>query len=101
MFVWLGFWGQCDPAEYDACDRGCNGGLMNTAFEYILKTGGIVRADDYPYTATNSHCKFDKDRIAASISNFSFVSIDEGQIAANLVKHGPLAGTQNGFAWIR
>lgn len=65
---------------------------MTTAFEYILKAGGVVSGEDYPYTATEGRCKFDKSKISASLSNFSIVSIDEDQIAANLVKNGPLAG---------
>ncbi|MCI11893.1 cysteine proteinase RD19a-like, partial [Trifolium medium] len=36
-------------------------------------------------------CKFDKSKVVASVSNFSVVSLDEEQIAANLVKNGPLA----------
>ncbi|KAJ9674834.1 hypothetical protein PVL29_024016 [Vitis rotundifolia] len=83
---------ECDPEEYDACDDGCNGGLMNNAFEYILKTGGVEREKDYPYTGRDrSPCKFNESKIVASVSNFSIVSIDEDQIAANLVKNGPLA----------
>ncbi|KAK2659798.1 hypothetical protein Ddye_006331 [Dipteronia dyeriana] len=69
----------CDPEEYGACDSGCNGRLMTSAFEYTLKAGGLEREEDYPYTGT--------DRV----SNFSVVSIDEDQIAANLLKNGPLA----------
>lgn len=66
---------------------------MNNAFEYILKTGGVMREEDYPYTGTDrSTCKFDKSKIVASVANFSVVSLDEDQIAANLVKNGPLAG---------
>ena len=66
---------------------------MNSAFEYILKSGGIMREEDYPYTGTDrGTCKFDKTKIAASVANFSVVSLDEDQIAANLVKNGPLAG---------
>jgi hypothetical protein len=83
---------QCDPEEYGACDSGCNGGLMTTAFEYTLKAGGLEREKDYPYTGTDrGSCKFDKSKIAVSVSNFSVVSVDEDQIAANLVKNGPLA----------
>jgi len=66
---------------------------MNSAFEYILKSGGVMREEDYPYSGTDrGTCKFDKAKIAASVANFSVVSLDEDQIAANLVKNGPLAG---------
>ncbi|KAG7966722.1 hypothetical protein I3843_08G063000 [Carya illinoinensis] len=83
---------ECDPEEYGACDSGCSGGLMTSAFEYTLKAGGLEREKDYPYTGTDrGPCKFDKSKIVASVSNFSVVSIDEDQIAANLVKNGPLA----------
>ncbi|XP_074279368.1 cysteine protease RD19A-like [Silene latifolia] len=82
---------ECDPEEYNSCDAGCNGGLMNNAFEYILKAGGVQREEDYPYTGKDGTCQFDKSKIAASVSNFSVVSTNEDQIAANLVKNGPLA----------
>ncbi|KAA3488910.1 cysteine proteinase 15A-like [Gossypium australe] len=83
---------ECDPQENGACDLGCNGGLMTTAFEYTLKAGGLERVKDYPYTGNDrGPYKFDKTKIAASVSNFSVISIDEDQIAANLVKHSPLA----------
>lgn len=66
---------------------------MNSAFEYTLKAGGLMKEKDYPYTGTDrGTCKFDKTKIAAKVSNFSVVSLDEDQIAANLVKNGPLAG---------
>lgn len=84
---------QCDPEERNSCDAGCGGGLMNNAFEYILKAGGIQREEDYPYTGTDrGACKFDKSKVATTVANFSVVSTDEEQIAANLVKYGPLAG---------
>jgi len=83
---------ECDSSEPDACDQGCNGGLMTTAFEYLLKSGGLEREKDYPYTGRDhGTCKFEKSKIAAKVSNFSVVSINEDQIAANLVNHGPLA----------
>ncbi|XP_010530325.1 PREDICTED: probable cysteine protease RD19C [Tarenaya hassleriana] len=83
---------ECDPEERGSCDSGCNGGLMNNAFEYALKAGGLMKEEDYPYTGRDGKvCKFDKSKIAARVANFSVVSSDEDQIAANLVKHGPLA----------
>ncbi|KAL0890248.1 hypothetical protein Bca101_014231 [Brassica carinata] len=82
----------CDPQQANSCDSGCRGGLMNNAFEYALKTGGLMKEQDYPYTGRDrSVCKFNKTMIAARVSNFSVVSADEDQIAANLVQHGPLA----------
>lgn len=48
------------------CDRGfvnagCEGGVMNYAFEFIINNGGIVSDQDYPYTATDlGVCNADK-----------------------------------------
>lgn len=66
---------------------------MTSACGYTLKAGGLMLEVDYPYTGTNrSTCKFDDTKIAASVANFSIVSLEEDQIAADLVKNGPLAG---------
>ncbi|AES89347.2 putative cathepsin F [Medicago truncatula] len=51
--------------------------------EYIKKSGGLMRVEDYTYYKTN---------IARSVAaNFSSVLVDDDQIAANLLKYGPLA----------
>ncbi|KAL9231670.1 hypothetical protein vseg_006866 [Gypsophila vaccaria] len=88
---------ECDlETEPHSCDHGCaGGGLTNNAFEYLLKAGGSMREDDYPYTDSDSTCKFDKTKVVAKLANYSIVSADEGQMAANLVKYGPVTGMMN------
>ncbi|MCO5568502.1 hypothetical protein L7F22_022201 [Adiantum nelumboides] len=83
---------ECDPTYgADACDSGCNGGLMTSAYGYIKKAGGLQLEADYPYAGSEGTCKFDSSKVAAKVANFSTIVIDEEQIAANLVKNGPLA----------
>ncbi|XP_043726340.1 vignain-like [Telopea speciosissima] len=48
---------DCDTGDGN---QGCNGGLMDHAFEYIKKVGGITTEESYPYTATNTTCALTK-----------------------------------------
>eukprot|EP00850_Spirogloea_muscicola_P006743 SM000032S12127 [mRNA] locus=s32:592821:594618:- [translate_table: standard] len=91
---------QCDPEIHEACDSGCQGGLMNNAFEYLETAGGLDSEADYPYEGVGGTCRFDKDGITASLSKYKRVSVDEDQIAAHLVKYGPLAVGINA-AWMQ
>lgn len=49
---------DCDTAQ----DHGCQGGLMDFAFEFINKNGGIDTEKDYQYKAEEEKCSFAKER---------------------------------------
>lgn len=43
---------DCDTSR----NMGCNGGLMDYAFEFIIKNGGIDSEDHYPYKGRKGQC---------------------------------------------
>jgi cathepsin L len=47
-------------------NNGCNGGLMNNAFEYIKQNKGIDTENSYPYQGSDEKCRFKADSVGAT-----------------------------------
>lgn len=47
---------DCDTEQ----NQGCNGGLMEYAFEFIKNKGGIATESNYPYQAEDGSCDASK-----------------------------------------
>merc|ERR1712159_238335 len=81
-------------------DSGCNGGLPKFAYEDMIQNKfGLETERDYPYVGAGSgwlpdsgpKCQLSQEKEKVFISNWTQISKDEDQIAAALVKHGPLS----------
>uniref|UniRef100_T1J3P5 DNA replication licensing factor MCM2 n=1 Tax=Strigamia maritima TaxID=126957 RepID=T1J3P5_STRMM len=79
--------------SYDEGNQACDGGLMDQAFEYIIKNKGIDTEDSYPYTAESSDtCKYDVANRGATISSYKDVeSMNEAALQSASAKIGPIS----------
>jgi len=58
--------------DCDKTDAGCNGGDTPTAYEYVIKAGGLETNANYPYTAKDGTCKETATKIDASIGSYKW-----------------------------
>lgn len=78
---------------------GCDGGLMNDAYDYILKNNGVSTQTGYKYTSGSTAtwsgtCKYNSATAGVQITGYKFVSVgspNEAAIVSALNKVGPLA----------
>ncbi|MED6126129.1 hypothetical protein PIB30_075358 [Stylosanthes scabra] len=79
---------DCDKAF----NEGCNGGLMDYAFEFIIANGGIDTEQDYPYKGVDGTC--DPSRRNAkvvSIDGYEDVPVNDEKALKKAVAHQPVS----------
>nr|QTT61006.1 senescence-specific cysteine protease [Lilium hybrid cultivar] len=73
-------------------DEGCNGGLMDDAFTYLVKNHGLTTEANYPYTGTDGTCNTKKAAItAASITGFQDVPANSEAALLKAVANQPIS----------
>jgi len=82
---------QCDHNG----DNGCQGGLMDNAFEFIKKNGGIAAESAYPYTSgsgVTGSCSSAKDAAhVVTISGFTDVPKEDEDALKSAVAKQPVS----------
>ncbi|XP_006168516.1 cathepsin S [Tupaia chinensis] len=62
---------DCATIQYG--NKGCNGGFMTRAFQYIIDNNGIDSEASYPYKATDEKCQYNLKNRAATCSKYTLL----------------------------
>lgn len=72
-------------------NMGCNGGLMDYAFEYIIKNGGLCSEAAYPYTARDGSCASSRCTSAGTITGYVDVASMNEAALLSATNIGPVS----------
>jgi len=72
-------------------NQGCNGGLMDYAFEYVIANMGIASEDSYPYKAVDQRCKNPLPDSVLTISSYVDVKANDDAALETAVAKGPVS----------
>ncbi|KAL4185714.1 hypothetical protein AMTRI_Chr10g7330 [Amborella trichopoda] len=71
-------------------DQGCNGGLMDDAFKFIINNHGLTTEAKYPYKAVDGTCK-KASSIAATITGYEDVPTNNEKALLKAVTSQPVS----------
>ncbi|KAK3184015.1 hypothetical protein Dsin_031302 [Dipteronia sinensis] len=73
-------------------DQGCEGGLMEDGFEFIVKNHGITSEANYPYEAVDGTCNVKKETShVANITGYETVPANSETALLKAVAHQPVS----------
>ncbi|KAJ0051522.1 hypothetical protein Pint_02375 [Pistacia integerrima] len=78
--------------DVNSNNQGCNGGLMEKAFEFIKKNGGLTTENDYPYMGKDETCNKAKIKNhAVTISGYEAVTANNEEDLEAAVAKQPVS----------
>ena len=88
----------------DTIDHGCQGGLMDNAYNWVLKNhnGSIVTEASYPYVSGGGQvpaCQLSGKKFGAQITGFENLPHNEDQMATWVYSNGPLSIAVDATSW--
>ncbi|GAB2280552.1 hypothetical protein Dimus_015178 [Dionaea muscipula] len=79
---------DCDNKD----DAGCNGGLMENAFAFVKKNGGLTTESNYPYQAKDGTCDTTKENShVVSIDGYEVVPQNDESALMKAVANQPVS----------
>jgi cathepsin L len=83
--------------DCDRLDKGCDGGSISNAFEYIsdYQSIHVMKESDYPYTGVKGTCKYDSSKGVYALTGYTSLT-SEAQIVQLVLQLGPGGATIDG-----
>merc|ERR1712137_1036012 len=85
--------------DCDSRDDGCNGGLVDNAFQWVIQNGGLCSWDDYRYTAQDGTCKKSDCKSVASISGYKNVDSSTNSLMSAIAQQ-PVSVAVDASSWM-
>lgn len=85
----------------DAFSLGCEGGSTESAYYYVYETGGLLKAEEYPYSSyydESGNCLSSSEKFSITIDDY-FILDTETAMKAHIMTTGPLSVCVDAQSW--